>query len=78
MNDKLIEILRQEQNNLIPKGSVLIASRGYGKSMMQLAKLIRWNGYELYCQMTVHLVGEETLESAHKWIDDYVIGMMPD
>ena len=78
MNDKLIEILRQEHNNLIPKGSHLIASRGYGKSMMQLAGVIRWNGYELYCQMATHLAREETLESAHKWINDYVVGMMPE
>lgn len=78
MNEELIAVLRDEQNKIIPKGSRLLASRGFGKTYMQLAKILRYNGYELYCQMARHLNREETLESAHKWIDEYVVMMFPE
>lgn len=78
MNEELISILRDEQNNIIPKGSIFLAARGSGKTYMQLARILRYNGYELYCQMAKHLNSEETLESAHKWINDYVVMMFPE
>lgn len=76
MNEKLIEQLINERDNLFPNGCP-IQSRGCSKTFMYLALFLRWNAYEIMCQVYKNVNREITLEEAHRDIDSYVVGLMP-
>ncbi|WP_143322637.1 hypothetical protein [Clostridium sp. HBUAS56010] len=77
MNDKLIKRLKEERDQLYPNGFP-IQGRGCSKTYTYLRHQLRWNAYELYCQMLEYLNYEDDMDSAHKWINDFVVAQMPD
>lgn len=77
MNEDLIKQLMNERDEMFPYGCP-IQPRGSSKTYTYLALFLRWNAYNFMCQIYKHLNGEITLEEAHKDIDNYVVGLMPD
>jgi len=77
MNDYLIRQLKEERDQLYPNGFP-IQPRGCSKTYLYLSHWLRWNAYELYCQMLECLNYEDDIDSAHKWINDFVVAQMPD
>lgn len=77
MNENLIKQLMNERNGMFPYGC-LIPPRGCSKTYTYLALFLRWNAYDFMCQIYKHVNGEVTLEEAHRDIDNYVVGLMPD
>lgn len=77
MNKNLIRELKSEQQKLFPKGCP-IQPRGSAKTYTYLALFLRWYAYSLMCQTYKYTTEEVTLEMAHKDINDFVVGMMPD
>lgn len=77
MNEELIKQLMNERDEMFPYGCP-IQPRGCSKTYTYLALFLRWNAYNFMCQIYKHVNGEITLEDAHKDIDDYVVGLMPD
>lgn len=77
MNEELIKQLMEERSKLYPYGCP-IQPRGCGKTYLYLSYFLRWCAYDLYCQILEHLNYEVNIDSAHKWIDDYVVAQMPE
>lgn len=77
MNERLINQLMVERDKLFPNGCP-VQPRGCSKTYMYLALFLRWNAYDFMSQIYKHVNGEITLEEAHKDIDNYVVGLMPD
>jgi hypothetical protein len=76
MNDKLIQQLKDECNKLYPNGCP-VQPRGSSKTYLYLRHFLRWNAYQLYCQIYEHCNFVITIESAHKDIDEFVVAQMP-
>lgn len=77
MNEKSIKSLMHERDKLFPQGCP-IQPRGYSKTYTYLVLFLRWNAYDLMCQVYKHVNREITLEEAHRDIDNYVVGLIPD
>lgn len=77
MNEALIAQLMEERHSLFSNGCP-IQPRGSAKTYTYLALFLRWNAYDFMCQIYKHVEGDITLEEAHRDIDNYVTGLMPD
>lgn len=77
MNDELIKRLKEECNELYPKGCPA-QPRGCAKTYLYLSHFLRWYAYGLYCEMLKYLNYEDNIDSAHKWINEFVVAQMPD
>lgn len=72
MNRKLIKTLVKEKNRLIPDGSYIIFSRGYGKTKCLLERMIVYSGYCNIIDYLNRCKEKYTLDEAHDLIHEYV------
>lgn len=76
MNKELIKQLKEERVKLYPNGCPT-QPRGSGKTYLYLSHFLRYNAYDLYCQIYECCNYKITLESAHKDINEFIVAQMP-
>lgn len=77
MNEELIKTLKEERSRLYLNGCP-IQPRGCAKTYLYLSHFLRYTAYDFVCDIYKYMTTEVTLETAHKDINDYVVGLMPD
>lgn len=75
MNRKLIKTLTKEKNKLIPNGSYAIFSRGYGKTMLMLERMLVYSGYCYVISYLKTCKERYTYDKAKELIHEYVSEM---